>query len=65
MKTVDLDKINIALVELNKWNAVDLSEVEIDSNRMKAKWSRIKQQSIWRLNTASVDMREVEMSRLG
>ena len=64
MKAIDLDKINIASVELNKWNAVDLSEVEIDINRMKAKWSRIKQQSIWRLNTASVDIWEVEMPRL-
>ena len=60
MKAADLDKLNITLVELNKWNAVDLSKVEMDSNRVQVKWSRNKQQSTWRLNTASVDTREVE-----
>ena len=32
MKSIDLDKFNIAAVELDKWDAVDLSEVESDSH---------------------------------
>ena len=34
MKSIDLDKFNIAAVELDRWDAVDLSEVESDSHRV-------------------------------